>query len=145
MKVAVTARGPGPEFEVDESFGRSYWFLICDLETGSWEAIDNAATRNALEDAGLQASLLLADLGIDCVVTGQTGPKAFRSLSSAGIQIYHGAIGTVGESLRAWQSGKLEKATAARCSGSPYCLVAKSSPVQARAVRPGYLKFAKTY
>jgi predicted Fe-Mo cluster-binding NifX family protein len=123
VKIAVTARGPHPDCEIDESFGRAYWFLLFEEEWSSWEPVDNQEIRKALNNAGQMACELLREYGVDVLITGETGPKAFRCLSAAGIAVYHGAAGTVQETLQAWAEGRLELAGQANSKGSPYCLI----------------------
>lgn len=125
MKVAITARGPGPEYQVDESFGRAYWMVLHDLATGSWESIDNQEIRNVSHGAGEKASRMLHECGVRCLLTGETGPRAFRTLSSLGIEVYHGAAGSVAEALNTWREGGLTKGESANSKGSPFCLVSR--------------------
>lgn len=123
MRVAITARGPSADSDVDERLGRAYWLLIHDMSLGTWESLDNSENRNALHGAGFQTAQALVDLGVTHLLTGETGPKAFRILHAAGIIVFHGAAGTVQEVLDAWREGRLRQAGAANESGSPYCLM----------------------
>jgi len=125
MKVAITSRGPGPEFPVDESFGRSYWIMIFDTSHGDYDALDNSEFRNMLQGAGERVSHWLSDLHVNVVITGKAGPKALRQLSEDNIVVYHGATGTVIEALNDWKNGRLSPATVATCEGSPFCLVSR--------------------
>lgn len=125
MRVAITARGPGLEFGVDESYGRAYWIMIVDTATGDIDALDNSEIRNVLQGAGEKVGHWLADLDIDVVLTGKIGPKALRQLQENNIHIYHGACGSVAEALSDWKNGRLEPAGVAKCEGSPFCLVSR--------------------
>lgn len=142
MKVAISARGPNPNSEVDESFGRAYWFIIYDEATTLWSAVDNSEIRNSHDNVGVKASRLLTELGVDVLITGETGPKAYRALSEEGIDVFHDASGTVQETYLAWQRGLLRKAAHANSQGSPYCLVSRpvQKPVTAPKVMLGLLK-----
>ncbi|PLY03763.1 MAG: dinitrogenase iron-molybdenum cofactor biosynthesis protein [Desulfuromonas sp.] len=126
MRVAITARGPGLDFPIDESYGRAYWIMIIDTESGDIDALDNSEIRNVLQSAGEKVSYWLADLDIDVVVTGKVGPKALRQLQEHKISVYHGATGLVVEALNDWKNGRLELADVARCEGSPFCLVSRN-------------------
>jgi len=126
MKIAVTSRGPGLEFPVDESFGRAYWIMILDTESGEMDALDNSEIRNVLQGAGEKVSQWLGDLGVETVITGKAGPKAMRQLQEHKITIFDGANGTVAEAIADWKNGRLNQATAATCEGSPFCLVSRS-------------------
>ena len=126
MKLAITAKGPGPDYPIDESFGRAYWIMIFDTENGDFEALDNSELRNVLQGAGEKVSRWLAELDVDVVITGKTGPKALRELSERKIAIYHGACGSVMDGICDWRAGNLSPAIVANCEGSPFCLVSRS-------------------
>jgi len=119
MRVAITTRGPGAEFGVDESFGRAYWFLILDETREEWESIDNSEIRNSMNNAGMLAAKALAGYEVDVLITGETGPKAFRALKALGIEVFHNATGTAMEALQAWRAGDLPKAFLPKSQGSP--------------------------
>lgn len=127
MRVAITAREPSPDSDVDERLGRAYWLLIHDLGLGTWESLDNSGNRNVLHGAGFRTAQALIELGVTHLLTGETGPKAFRTLHAAGITVFHGAAGTVREAFDAWQEGRLRRAAAANEIGSPYCLMGEQA------------------
>ena len=122
MKVAVSARGSTPDSDIDERMGRAYWLMIYETDNNSWQAINNDASRNAMNGAGQQTASLLLGLGVDAVLTGEIGPRAFRILSQAGVDIYLGAAGTVMDTLVSWHDGHLVKTATANNIGSPYCI-----------------------
>ena len=72
---------------------------------------------NAAQGAGIQAAEAVSRLGAECLITGHCGPKAFRTLQAAGIRVYTGAAGTVGEAIAALQQGRLALAEAADVDG----------------------------
>lgn len=119
MKIAVTAQGSDPDSKVDQRFGRAYWILFYDEAADSWEALENSSARNAVQGAGIQAAQQVADRRAGVLVTGVTGPKAFKALDAAGIQVMHGAAGTVRETLQAYREGKLTRASAEMAVGAP--------------------------
>lgn len=125
MKVAITARGPGLEFPIDESFGRCYWLMIFDTANGDFDALDNSEIRNMLQGAGERVSHWLRELNVEVVITGKVGPKAMRQLTEDHIAVFHGASGTVLEALSDWKNGRLSPAVVATCEGSPFCLVSR--------------------
>ena len=127
MKVVVTARGSTPDSDIDERMGRAYWLMVYETDNNSWQAINNEAGRNALQNAGQHTANLLIDLGIEAVLTGEIGPRAFRLLNSSNIDIYLGAAGTVMDTLVSWHDGELRKAKEANNIGSPYCITGKGS------------------
>jgi predicted Fe-Mo cluster-binding NifX family protein len=117
MKVAVSAKGTDLDAAVDERFGRAEGFVLVDAESWAFEHVPNAQSLEAAQGAGIQAARLVADRGAEVVISGHVGPKAFRTLSAAGIKVVSGATGTVREALKAYLSGKLRAADAADVEG----------------------------
>jgi len=108
MKIAVTSTGDGLASDVDGRFGRCNYFVIVDTETMELESIDNQAQR-AIGGAGVEAAQTLASTDTEAVVTGNVGPNAYSALSSAGIEIYTGATGSVTNAISEYKEGKLRK------------------------------------
>ncbi len=108
MKLIVTSQGPEATDPVDPRFGRAPYFLVCDVETGGFTALDNRDQAAAAQGAGVQAAQIVAGSGAQIVLTGHCGPKAFAVLSEAGLQVYAGATGSVQDAVHAWYEGKLE-------------------------------------
>jgi predicted Fe-Mo cluster-binding NifX family protein len=124
VKIAISARGPSSDSDVDERFGRAYWFLIYDEEDDSWMPVDNSVNRAMAKGAGQATAEMIIGLGVAHVLTGETGPKAYRVLSQAGIPICHGMCGMVRDAFDSWRNDQLEPARAANDNGSPSCLLA---------------------
>lgn len=110
MKVAITAQGATADSIVDPRFGRCRTILVCDTETGTLEAHDNAVNLNAAQGAGIQTASNIAALQAAAVLTGHVGPNAYRALTAAGVDIYIGVEGTVSEALEALSAGRLQRA-----------------------------------
>jgi predicted Fe-Mo cluster-binding NifX family protein len=117
MKIAITAQGQSSQSIVDPRFGRAAWLLIHDDSNNSWESIDNIAGRDSAHGAGIQAAQKVADHGVEALITGAIGPKAFTSLTAGRIRIYHGATGTAQEALAAFKAGKLKEASEQDATG----------------------------
>lgn len=122
MIVAITARGSTPDSDIDERLGRTYWLMLYDTKSDNWQAIDNTTNRSAIHGAGLQTVEALIAKNVEVVLTGETGPRAFRMLKEHDISIYYGAAGTVLDSLVAWHDGRLQQAISANNAGSPSCV-----------------------
>ena len=88
MKVAVSSEGPGLESQVDPRFGRAGGFVIVDMETMQTDYVDNGASQAAAQGAGIQTAERLAGLGVQAVMSGYVGPKAFTALKAAGLDVY---------------------------------------------------------
>ncbi len=109
MKVVVTSMGEGVDSEVDPRFGRASKFVLVDTETSETTSADNSAGVDATHGAGVQAAETISRLGAECLITGHCGPKAFRALQAAGIEVYTGASGTVTEAIEQLRSGDLQR------------------------------------
>lgn len=113
MKVAITAQGKTLDSKVDPRFGRSGWFVVVDTNTSEFKAVSNDQNLNANQGAGIQAAELVSRQGVSALITGNCGPKAFRTLTAAGIKIYYGTDGTVKEVLEQFNEGSLSMASGA--------------------------------
>jgi len=111
MKVVVTSTGEGVDSEIDPRFGRASQFVLVDTETGETQSIDNSGGASAAQGAGIQAAETVSRLGAERLVTGHCGPKAFRALQAAGIEVFIGASGTVAEAIGQLKSGELQLST----------------------------------
>jgi len=107
MKVAITAKGPDLDSEVDPRFGRAAYILIVDSETLHCEALDNTENLNAFKGAGIQAASTIGKKGATVLLTGFCGPNAFRTLKAAKVGVANGAAGSVRGALQAYLDGKL--------------------------------------
>ncbi len=117
MKIAITIDGDGLEAPLDARFGRAKKFVLYETETDSCEFFDNTQNLNAAQGAGIQAAQNVAAAGAEAVVTGHTGPKAFRVLDAAKIAVYHSGVRPVKEVIEAFKKGELKKAAAADVEG----------------------------
>lgn len=106
MRIAVSASGPGLDAPVDPRFGRCPYFVVVDSETMEWEAIDNANAATA-GGAGIRTAQVIADQGVQTVITGNCGPNAYQTLSAAGIEVASGFTGSVQEAVEAYKRGGL--------------------------------------
>jgi predicted Fe-Mo cluster-binding NifX family protein len=107
MKICITASGEGFESEVDPRFGRCGYFIIYDPETRSVKSISNASTAVA-GGAGVKAAEIIANEGVNVLLTGSVGPNAFSIFSELGIDIQTGVKGTVREAIRQYEAGELQ-------------------------------------
>jgi predicted Fe-Mo cluster-binding NifX family protein len=113
MRVAITSEGKDLKDHVDPRFGRAKYFLVVETESRVIEVVDNEQNLNALQGAGVQSAERVAGLGVEAVVTGHCGPKAFHALNAAGIDVYTGATGTIEEVIDRMTAGKLAKSKGA--------------------------------
>jgi predicted Fe-Mo cluster-binding NifX family protein len=116
-KIAFTVAGSDLSAKLDPRFGRAQQFLIYNLEAQTFDVLDNSQGRGSAQGAGIQAAETMVKMGIDSLITGHCGPKAFRVLEAAGITVYNCSAHTVQEALDMLIAGKLQPAEAADKGG----------------------------
>jgi len=117
MRIAVTSQGQDLNGDVDPRFGRAPWFLLVDPETMAFEAVENAQSLNLPQGAGIQAAQNVAQHKPAAVLTGNCGPKAFKTLQAAGIEVVVGVKGPIEEAVRAYARGDYQVANDANVEG----------------------------
>ncbi len=117
MRIAVTSQGENLDAEVDPRFGRAAMFLLVDTETMSFEVVENGQNLNLPQGAGIQAAQNIAEHGAQVVITGNCGPKAFKTLQAAGIEVVVGVSGKVKDAVQAYMDGKFQHAGQANVEG----------------------------
>jgi predicted Fe-Mo cluster-binding NifX family protein len=117
MKIVFTTSGDNLDAPLDSRFGRAPKFLVYDMESETFELVDNQQNLNAAQGAGIQSAETVARSGAKSLVTGHCGPKAFRVLSAAGIKIFNTDATTVAAALEQYRAGQLTEAKAADVQG----------------------------
>ena len=119
MNIAITSTGSTLESAIDPRFGRAKFFVAVDTdtETGTFTAHDNRQNLQATQGAGVQAAQNVAELGVQAVISGNVGPKAFRVLNMAGIAVYLCGEGSVADALARFRKGELKAVDAANVDG----------------------------
>ncbi|MBS3758087.1 MAG: NifB/NifX family molybdenum-iron cluster-binding protein [Desulfobacterales bacterium] len=107
MRVAVTSSGKDLNAPVDPRFGRAAYFIIVDPDTMAFEAIENTQNMGLPQGAGVQAGKVIVENGVDVVLTGNCGPKAFKVLESAGVRVLTNASGSVKDMINQFKNGEL--------------------------------------
>ena len=117
MKIAISSAGPALDDHLDQRFGRAAMFIIYDLDQDTFSVVDNEQNLNAAQGAGIQAAQHVVNSGVDALVTGHTGPKAFKVLDAAKVPVYLAEGGTVREAINAFRNGSLKSITEADVEG----------------------------
>jgi predicted Fe-Mo cluster-binding NifX family protein len=117
MKLAISATGPELSSPVDQRLGRARYLLIVDTPDRTMRALENRAGMDAAQGAGVQVAQSVINSQATAVVTGHCGPKAFRALRAAGVQVYLTTGGTVDEAIDQFEAGGLVQAQAADVDG----------------------------
>ena len=117
-KIAITSEGPGLSDLVDPRFGRAAGFIIVDIDTMDTKYMDNGACQARSQGAGIQAAETIANAGVEAVLTGYVGPKAFQVLAAAGVKIAQDLDGkTVSEAVELFKKGEVLWADAKDAKG----------------------------
>ncbi|MHC1752573.1 NifB/NifX family molybdenum-iron cluster-binding protein [Humidesulfovibrio sp.] len=112
--IAVTSEGPALTDMVDPRFGRAAGFVVVNLATGATSYVDNGGSQVMSQGAGIQAAENVAGAGVQVVLSGFVGPKAFTALSAAGIAVVQDVENmTVAQAVERYKSGELVPAAAA--------------------------------
>ena len=107
MKICITSNGNHLDSGVDPRFGRCRYFIIADIDTLAFKAIENPNIE-AMGGAGVQSGQLVAGESVKAVLTGNVGPNAFRTLQAAGIDIITGISGPVKQAIERYKKGELK-------------------------------------
>lgn len=109
MKICITSEGKTLDSKVDSRFGRCQNFIFFDIDTGSFEAQENANTQFS-GGAGIQSGQLVVSKGVKAVLTGNIGPNAHQVLSAAGISVFTEVSGLVKDVIKEYKNGKYSSA-----------------------------------
>ena len=132
--IAVSARQSDFRSEVYERFGRAYWFMLYSPADDCWKAFNNEFNRARTDEAGVATVRALLEFGVTVVLTGETGPRAFRALTTAGVVVVQNVAGSVEEAVQSWCDQCLVPARQANDPGSPHCLLRRCQPVARKTV-----------
>jgi predicted Fe-Mo cluster-binding NifX family protein len=108
--ISVTRDGEGMHAVMDSRFGRAEAFLVVERESGEVvETIGNASVGSS-HGAGIAAANTMKSIGVDAVISGRFGPKAFDALRALGIETWVAPSGiTAGEAFRMLDDAGLER------------------------------------
>jgi len=109
VRIAVAAQNKRIDSRVSEHFGRARCFVLVDLDSGRHTIHNNHPRGLSSHTAGMQAAGTLLSLGVEVVVAGHIGPKAFATLQSAGVPVYRFRQGTVRQAVERLKSGRLKR------------------------------------
>ena len=107
MKICITAQGDKLDSQIDPRFGRCQYFIIVDIETLEFEAIQNP-NIDAMGGAGVQSGQFVAEKQAKAVLTGNVGPNAFQTLQAGGLEVIVGVSGSVKEAIEKYKKGELK-------------------------------------
>jgi len=108
-KIAITSTGDTLESLVDERFGRAKKIILYDLDSGSFEVIDNSLNLSSTQGAGIQMARNVIECGAKTVISGHFGPNAVRVLQAASIELYQALGMSVHEAVERFKDGRLQR------------------------------------
>jgi len=112
MKIAITSQGDNLDSLVDQRFGRCPYLILVETDAMQVEAVANPYADEG-GGVGSRLAALVADRGVQEVLTGTVGPNARQALDAAGVGAMLDCKGTVREVLDAYQAGRLQPRPAA--------------------------------
>lgn len=112
MKIAISASAQDLSSPVDPRFGRCPYYIFIDPDSMQFEVLENPNITSA-HGAGIQAAQLVANKGVNVLLTGSCGPNAFQTLQAAGVNVIVGVSGTIQEAVQKFKSGQLQSAAQA--------------------------------
>ena len=113
MKIIIPAVESGDfETEIHENFGRADYFAVVDSENDEIEFVENTAAAQS-SGAGVGAAQLCADQKADAVTAYHFGPKAYKALTAAGIEVFDLTDQKlIKDAYKDFEAGKLAEAEA---------------------------------
>lgn len=117
MIYVFPAAGSDMTATLDRRFGRCKGFVSYNTETDTTDYVSNSQNLNAAQGAGIQSAAHVVNMGADVVFCGHCGPKAFKTLSTAGVKVVIGAEGKLEDIKTAYEKGDLAVAEQADVEG----------------------------
>jgi predicted Fe-Mo cluster-binding NifX family protein len=111
MKLAVTSQGRDLDSLTYIRFDLANYFVVLDTGSGHLTAYDNSRNRGGSQNAEFQAAKMVADMGVDAVVTCAVGPQALSALQAGNVDVYVCALGSVRNAIEQFKAGRLRSAT----------------------------------
>lgn len=110
IAVSILEQGEGLSAPMDERFGRAARFLLVDRDGGDDPKVIVNSNAGAAHGAGTGSAAVMQDHGVEAVISGRFGPKAFDTLQAMKIQCWTAPPGlTAREALDRFRDGKLER------------------------------------
>lgn len=107
MKAAIPCMDDsGLSSQVCGHFGHTPFFTLVDTDSETVTAVANAGHQ-----ADRTPAHAVAEMGAQVVLCSGMGHRAVHLLAELGVQAFMGAQGTVGETVQAWQDGRLAPAS----------------------------------
>ncbi|MDR3640697.1 MAG: NifB/NifX family molybdenum-iron cluster-binding protein [Humidesulfovibrio sp.] len=104
LKIAIPTRAG----QVDEHFGHCESFTIYSIDDA--KAVIGQERFTPPPTCGCKSNLIgtLVEIGVSVLIAGNMGEGAAQRLNQAGIKVFRGVTGDVGEAVQAWLDGKIK-------------------------------------
>jgi predicted Fe-Mo cluster-binding NifX family protein len=119
MKICITADGESLESNVDPRFGRCKCFIFYDTKTDKFEAVSNT-NSTGMGGVGIQSASMMAERGIEIVLTGNLGPNASSVIQQAGIKTITGVNGKIKDAVEGLKKGILQASNSPNATVLPH-------------------------
>lgn len=106
MKIAIPVDNKDAESGVCPSFGRAPYFLFYNTVTHESSFLDNSAAASQ-GGAGIRAAQVIADHGVNALLTPRCGENAEEVLSKAEVPVYKTIPGTARQNIDAFIADQL--------------------------------------
>lgn len=107
MKIAIPVNENSISSTICQSFGRTPYFLIYDVDTKESVFLDNEAASKQ-GGAGIKASQVLLDQGVDAIITPRCGENAADVIKGANIMLYKTINASIRDNINAFKNDELE-------------------------------------
>lgn len=107
MRIALPVNENSLSSTVCQSFGRTPYFLIYDVDKNESVFMDNKAAAQQ-GGAGIKASQSLVDEKVDVIITPRCGENAADVIKAANIKLYRTINASIKENIEAFKNDKLE-------------------------------------
>jgi predicted Fe-Mo cluster-binding NifX family protein len=110
MKIAIPIVDKNkPEYKVNDKFGRSRYFYLCEVETNDVSILENDNIESS-HGAGIQTSSMLARNGVNTVIAKEVGPKALDTLKQSNINVYeYKEVNNIKKLIEMYKNKELKK------------------------------------
>ena len=110
MKIAISSTEENLDGNISDTFARCSYFIVAEIEDKEvvkFEATENTSA-NQVGGAGISAAQMVAEKGVEAIITANLGPRAADVLNQLNIKAYK-ASGSIKEAVREFIDGKLEE------------------------------------
>lgn len=106
MKIAIPVNDKSTKGDVCQSFGRTPYYLIHDVETKENIFIENSAA-NSQGGAGIKAAQTIVDNKVDAIILPRCGQNAAQVLNASDIKLYKTVNDSIEDNIKAYIDEKL--------------------------------------